>query len=251
VTKPPAFAFSSVDKTYVLGPPWNRREVHAIRNVSFTIAAGETLALVGRSGSGKTTISKLCLGLIAPTSGEIRLNGAPLAQPSRSMRGQFSVVLQNPGASLNPRFTVARAILEPARLSEGVGLRNGRERVLALLEKVGLPAHYADRYPHELSGGQKQRVAIARALCTSPRFVVFDEAVSALDISVQTQVLNLIMDLQAETGFSALFITHDFRAARYVGHRIGVMWDGVLHDIIDRATAYCPTEDAYLASLRE
>jgi ABC-type glutathione transport system ATPase component len=243
------FEFRSVSKVYETGPVWRRRKVEAIRDVSFRISAGRTLAMVGESGSGKTTISKLCLGLIAPTSGEIFLEYEPQAKALSGQRGRFSAVLQNPSASLNPRFNVAWSILEPIRVTTGMRGVDAAERVRTLLNMVGLPPDFAERYPLELSGGQRQRVAIARALATEPRFIVFDEAVSALDVSVQTQVLNLILDLQERQNFSSLFITHDFRAARYVGSTIGVMRHGRLVEMLDRAEAYGPTTDRYIAAL--
>jgi len=244
------FEFRAVSKVYLSGPAWRRRRVEAIRDVSFGIGAGETLSLVGESGSGKTTISNLCLGLIAPTTGEILLEGQPHSGPTTARRGRFSAVLQNPGASLNPRFTVARAILEPVRVAGALGGTDGSDRVRELLGMVGLTGDYAERHPHELSGGQRQRVALARALATAPRFIVFDEAVSALDVSVQTQILNLILDLQEQQGFSALFITHDFLAARYVGARIGVMQQGTMLQILGKDEAYRPATTGYVAALR-
>jgi ABC-type glutathione transport system ATPase component len=245
------FAFARVSKTYVTGPFWSRRSVEAVKDVSFTIAAGETLAVVGESGSGKTTISNLCLGLVEPTSGDIRLGTVSLNRDRSQHRGQFAAVLQNPGTSLNPRFRIVRCIAEPEQILSGASLQIARERATEMMDRVGLSPEHAERFPHELSGGQRQRVAIARALVTSPSFIVFDEAVSALDVSVQSQVLNLIGDLQTEFGFSALFITHDLMAARYIAGRVAVMKDGSLIDIVPGADLYALSDIPYVRHLQE
>lgn len=245
------FEFVRVSKTYVTGPVWARRSVGAVREVSFSVARGETLAIIGESGSGKTTVSNLCLGLIAPTSGDIRLNGESLSRDRSRVRGRFAAVLQNPAASLDPRFTIARTIVEPEQILARSSFRDLRGRAVEMLDKVGLSPEHADRFPHELSGGQRQRVAIARALFTSPYFVVFDEAVSALDVSVQSQVLNLIADLQAEFGFSALFITHDLLAARYISHRVAVMRQGGIVEIVPNRDLYRLSETPYTRHLQQ
>lgn len=236
----------AVAKTYRTGPVWARRPVAAVREATFGIGAGETLGLVGETGSGKTTIDRLCLGLIRPDRGRALLDGAPIAETAARSPGRFAAVLQNPGDSLDPRFTVARCVLEPLRIAGSPDAPVG-----ALLAKVGLPPETASRRPHELSGGQRQRVAIARALATRPRFIVFDEAVSALDVSVQAQVLNLIRDLQAELGFAALFITHDLAAARYVSARVAVMLRGAITTIMPAKDLYRPVADPYARALQE
>jgi ABC-type glutathione transport system ATPase component len=210
--------------------------VKAVSGVSLDIAAGETLGLVGESGSGKTTLGRVCLGLLQPTTGEMRMQGEPFGR-LRQRRGQLSVVLQHPEWALNPRLRCGASVGEPLRIL-GTGGARQRAAVANMLEQVGLSADFADRYPGQLSGGQRQRVAIARALITEPRFILFDEAVSALDVSVQTQVLNLIRDLQADHGFAALFISHDLAATRYVSDRIAVMLGG---EIVEDA----PAEDFY------
>ena len=210
----------SVDVHFASGPLWARRHVHAAREVSLGVAAGETLGLVGESGSGKTTTGKVCLGLIRPTTGNVIFDGHPFDYRRRSRRGALAAVLQHPQWSLNPRLHVGTSIAEPLVIN-GFGSSEERRRETGeMLERVGLQPVLAKRYPHELSGGQRQRVAIARALITHPKFVVFDEAVSALDVSVQAQILNLIRELQAEAGFAALFISHDLAAVRYVADRI-------------------------------
>lgn len=196
----------------------------AVRKVNLSIREGETLGLVGESGSGKTTLGWVCLGLLAPTQGAMRFGGAPFGK-LRQRRGQLSVVLQHSEWALNPRLRCGASVEEPLIIL-GVNAEERRQRVAAIFDSVGLGDGYVDRYPGQLSGGQRQRVSIARALVTEPRFIVFDEAVSALDVSVQAQVLNLIMDLQQKYGFGALFISHDLAATRYVSHRIAVMYRG-------------------------
>jgi ABC-type glutathione transport system ATPase component len=211
-----------VTVTFSTGPPLRRERIHALRGVTLSVAEGETLGLVGESGSGKTTASRVALGLQRPTSGAVRFAGRPFPRRRRELAGQMQAVLQHPQWSLNPRMRVGQSVAEPLVV---LGER-APERVEEMLDRVGLPTELAVRYPHELSGGQRQRVSIARALVTLPRFIVFDEAVSALDVSVQAQILNLIRDLQREFGFSALFISHDLGAVRYVADRIAVMRAG-------------------------
>ena len=224
----------SVDVHFASGPLWARRHVHAAREVSFGVAAGETLGLVGESGSGKTTAGKVCLGLIKPTTGDVIFDGRPFDYRRRSRRGTLAAVLQHPQWSLNPRLHVGTSVAEPLVINGISGREETRRQTAEMLERVGLQPVLAKRYPHELSGGQRQRVAIARALITHPKFVVFDEAVSALDVSVQAQILNLIRELQSQAGFAALFISHDLAAVRYVADRIAVMYAG---EIVESATA--------------
>ncbi|MGO1255655.1 MAG: ATP-binding cassette domain-containing protein [Microbacterium gubbeenense] len=214
----------------------NRRDVIAMAGVSFEVEQGETLGLVGESGSGKTTTGAVALGLQRVTRGTVRFEGAPLARSLRSRAGRVQAVQQHPQWALDPRRRVIDSVLEPLRVVSHDG--DHEKRALAMLSDVGLTESFAGRRPHELSGGQRQRVAIARALVTRPRFIVFDEAVSALDVSVQAQIINLIRDLQKEHGFSSLFISHDLAAVRYVSHRVAVMRRGEVVELADTAVFY-------------
>jgi len=219
----------------------------AVRNVSLAIGEGETLGLVGESGSGKTTLGRVCLGLLRPTQGTMRFGGDPFGG-QRQRRGQLSVVLQQPEWALNPRLRCGSSVEEPL-LILGMNSVERKRRVEAMFYSVGLDAGFVGRYPGQLSGGQRQRVAIARALVTEPRFIVFDEAVSALDVSVQAQVLNLIRDLQEEHGFGALFISHDLAATRYLSHRIAVMYKGEIVEDAPSETFYGTPGHPYSRSL--
>lgn len=220
---PPVMALDDLTVTYRSGF-LGGKAFDALRGVSLRVGAGETVGLVGESGSGKTTLGRVCLGLLPPTRGQMQFGGAPFGT-LRQRRGQLSVVLQHPEWALNPRLRCGTSVEEPLVLT-GMRAAERRARVAEILEQVGLDPSFSARLPGQLSGGQRQRIAIARALVTNPRFIVFDEAVSALDVSVQAQVLNLIRDLQERHGFGALFISHDLAATRYVSHRIAVMLRG-------------------------
>jgi oligopeptide/dipeptide ABC transporter ATP-binding protein len=206
--------------------------VRAVDGVSFTIEAGRTLGVVGESGCGKSTTAKLVLKLEEPTAGEIRFEGRALqtlnAEGLRQYRRSVQAVFQDPFASLNPRMRVDAIIAEPLITNEKVGKAQARERVGKLLDMVGLPARSADLFPHEFSGGQRQRIAIARALALSPKLVVLDEPVSALDVSIRAQILNLLVDLQRDLGLAYLFIAHDLAAVAHMSHSIAVMYLGQL-----------------------
>jgi oligopeptide/dipeptide ABC transporter ATP-binding protein len=204
--------------------------VRAVDDISFTIDSGKTLGVVGKSGCGKTTTAKLVLGLETPTGGAIHFGGRDLAGLDKAGRRHYcksvQAVFQDPFASLNPRMRISAIIAEPLTTNETVTPEEVRRRVLKLLDLVGLPARSADLFPHEFSGGQRQRIAIARALSLSPKLVVLDEPVSALDVSIRAQILNLLSDLQAELGLSYMFIAHDLAAVAHMSHDIVVMYLG-------------------------
>ena len=209
--------------------------VRAVDGLSFTVGRGETLALVGESGCGKTTVGRTLLRLLEPTAGSAHFDGTDLfalkGNALRAMRQRMQIVFQDPFSSLDPRMTVAASVAEGIEIH---GLARGaavRTRVEALLAEVGLDPSYADRYPHEFSGGQRQRIGIARALAVEPQFIVCDEPVSALDVSVQAQVLNLLADLQRARGLSYLFIAHDLAVVRQLAHRVAVMYLGRIVEI--------------------
>ena len=213
--------------------------VKAVDGVSLTIAEGETLGLVGESGCGKSTLSRTILQLTTPTSGSVRFGGEELVGRSRRalrpLRRQMQMIFQDPYASLNPRKRVGQIIGEPMELH---GIAKGRDvtkRVRELLDRVGLQAEHAERYPHEFSGGQRQRIGIARALALQPKLIIADEPVSALDVSVQAQIINLLKDLQSELGLSYLFVAHDLGVVRHVSDRVAVMYLG---RIVEEASAH-------------
>jgi oligopeptide/dipeptide ABC transporter ATP-binding protein len=217
--------------------------VHAVDEVSFTIARGETLGLVGESGSGKTTTGRAVLRRIEPASGTISFRGEDITgvkgKKLRELRRHMQLVFQDPYASLNPRMTVLELIAEPLVVHGLVKNADAaREQVGDLLARCGLPVDTADRYPHAFSGGQRQRVGIARALALQPEFIVADEPVSALDVSVRAQVVNLLQDLQQELGLTYLFIAHDLSVVRHISHRIAILYAGRMVEI-------APTEDVY------
>ena len=213
--------------------------VYAVENVSFSLRAGETLALVGESGCGKSTTARSVLRLVEATSGTVLFEGQDVraldSAGLRAARRRMQMIFQDPFASLNPRKTVGGAIAEPMVVHGLFNRADARERVHQLLARVGLPSEMASRFPHEFSGGQRQRLCIARALALTPKLLVADEAVSALDVSIKAQVINLMMDLQAEMGLAYLFISHDIAVVERVSHRVAVMYLGEIVEIGPRA----------------
>ncbi|HEY4200402.1 MAG TPA: dipeptide ABC transporter ATP-binding protein [Devosiaceae bacterium] len=205
-------------------------DVKAVDGLSLTIAPGETLALVGESGCGKSTVGKLILRLLEPTAGTLRLNGEDITHMSasrlRPYRKQMQIVFQDPYASLNPRMTAGDIVAESLVIHSATKGLELEQRVASLLSRVGLPADAIGKYPHEFSGGQRQRIGIAKALALNPSLIVCDEAVSALDVSIQAQIINLLIDLQQELGLSYLFISHDLAVVEHISHRVAVMYLG-------------------------
>jgi peptide/nickel transport system ATP-binding protein len=224
----------SLAKSFWLKHGWfGKREFKAVQGVDFQLRKGHTLGVVGESGCGKTTLGLTLLRLHEPTAGEVLFAGRNLLTLSNRerhlMRRRIQIVFQNPYASLNPRFTVGQTLIEPMSIHGlGAGIREREQRARALLEKVGLDGSAFGKYPHEFSGGQRQRVAIARCLTLDPEVLVLDEAVSALDVSVQAQVLNLLKDLQDEFGLAYVFISHDLAVVRFISDDVLVMKDGVV-----------------------
>lgn len=216
--------------------------VRAVDDISFDIVQGETLGLVGESGCGKSTVGRCLLRLHEPTSGEVRFEGAHIVGlPNRQMqalRREMQIIFQDPYASLNPRLSVRSIVSEPLTI-HGIGDKaERRERVESLLEKVGLDPRYADRYPHEFSGGQRQRIGIARALALNPKLIICDEPVSALDVSVQAQVVNLLQELQDEFGLTYLFISHGLAVVEHISDRVAVMYLGKIVELCDADELY-------------
>lgn len=246
----PVLALDDVTTAFTSGWGPHHSVIAAMRNVTFAVHAGETLGLVGESGSGKSTTASVALGLRPPTSGRVHFLGKPFGD-RKDRIGLLQSVPQNPLWSLNPRLRVGLSIAEPLATLDRSSLSSHQAAVEAMLDKVRLDRSLAQRFPHELSGGQRQRVTIARALITKPRFIVFDEAVSALDVSVQAQILNLITDLQAEHGFAALFISHDLAAVRYIAHRIAVMRRGQIVELAETSRFYARPQHEYSRQLLE
>lgn len=223
--------------------------VHAVDGVSLTVEKGETFGLVGESGCGKSSLSRVILSLVKRDSGDILYKGKDVSALSRSERAKMRMVFQNPFASLNPKERVFDAIAEPYRIAGGYSRAQIQEEVLKLMDLVGLSRGYAARYPHEFSGGQRQRIGIARALAMNPEFIVCDEPVSALDVSIQAQILNLLRDIQKELGLTYVFISHNLGVVKYISDRIAVMYLGKIIEVSEAKDLYAAPAHPYTQAL--
>jgi peptide/nickel transport system ATP-binding protein/oligopeptide transport system ATP-binding protein len=253
----PLLAVRDLGKTFGAAGGWlsgRSDQVRAVDGVSFDVARGETLALVGESGCGKSTLGRLLLRLIEATEGSVRFEGRELmtlsAAEMRQMRQRLQMIFQDPYGSLSPRRTIGQIIAEPLTVFGLAETRRARrDRVAQLLQKVGLPPAYMDRLPRQFSGGQRQRVGIARAISLNPAFIVADEPVSALDVSIQAQIINLMQDLQRDAGFSYLFIAHDLAVVRHIADRVAVMYLGRIVEIGPKRAVYDAPQHPYTQAL--
>ena len=227
--------------------------VKAVDDVSFEIMKGETFGVVGESGCGKSTLGRTLIRLQQPTEGHIYLNGTDIAglkgAQLKEMRKEAQIIFQDPSACLNPRRTIKQILMEPFEIHNLKGKIDVDAKIMELLQLVGLDSYHLSRYPHELSGGQKQRIGIARALALEPQIIICDEAVSALDVSVQAQVLNLLMDLQKEMGMAYIFISHDLSVIKHISDRIMVMYLGHVVELADKDDLYKRTMHPYTTAL--
>ena len=253
---PPLLAVEKLRKHYLSPKPWigqARPPIQAVDDVSFSVERGETLALVGESGCGKTTTAKSVVRLIEPTSGSVKLEGEELTTLSREQmrqrRKDLQIVFQDPYASLDPRLPAGEIVAEPLRNFAGMTSAQRKERVQWLFARVGLRPESAAKFPHEFSGGQRQRLGIARALAPHPKLIVCDEPVSALDVSVQAQVINLLRDLQQELGLSYLFVAHDLAVVEHISHRVAVMYLGKVVEIAERRSLFAQPQHPYTEAL--
>jgi peptide/nickel transport system ATP-binding protein len=228
-------------------------KVHAVEHVDFSLEAGETLAVVGESGCGKSTLAHLVIRLLEPTSGSVHLDGVDITslgnRAMREHRQKLQIIFQDPFASLDPRRSVGKAVAEPLTIHAKGTASEIDDRVAQLFERVGLTADMMRQFPHQFSGGQRQRICIARALALEPKLVIADEAVSALDVSIQAQVVNLMMELQAEMGLSYLFISHDLAVVERVSHRVAVMYLGQIVEIGPRSAIFENPQHSYTKRL--
>ena len=257
---PPVLEVEGLSKHFPVRKGLLRRtvaHVYAVDDVSFTIGAGETLGLVGESGCGKTTVGRVILRLIEPTAGTIRLDGRDVTRlgklDMRPFRREMQIIFQDPFSSLNPRKRAGDIVGEPLKVHGVLAKGARRERVAALFERVGLRRAQMDNFPHQFSGGQRQRIGVARALALNPKLIIGDEPVSALDVSIQAQVINLLMDLQRDLKLSYLFISHNLAVVEHISHRIAVMYLGRLVEYTDKTTLFTrplhPYTEALLAAV--
>jgi oligopeptide/dipeptide ABC transporter ATP-binding protein len=232
---------------------FDRREIKAVDDVSFSIDRGTTLGLVGESGSGKTTTGRLIARLTPPTEGEVKYEGEDIAplkgKELKALRRSVQMVFQDPSSSLNRRKTAGQIVQEPLRIHKLTPKENMESQLRELMKRVGLSHHFLNRYPHEMSGGQRQRVGIARALAVEPEFIICDEPVTALDVSIQAQILNLLMDLQDQFGLTYLFIAHDLSVVRHVSERVAVMYLGKIVEVADTDTLFAEARHPYTRAL--
>jgi oligopeptide/dipeptide ABC transporter ATP-binding protein len=254
--RPPVLEVTDLKKHFPIKKGLLRRTagyVYAVDGVTLTIRAGETLALVGESGCGKSTVGRTILRLIEPTAGQIKVNGADITHLGkaelRPYRREMQIIFQDPFSSLDPRMSAGDIVGEPLRV-HGVGsAKERRARVADIFKRVGLRAEHVDNYPHQFSGGQRQRIGIARALALEPSLIIGDEPVSALDVSIQAQILNLVMDLQDEFGLTYLFISHNLAVVEHVSHHIAVMYLGRIVEYTDKKTLFTSPQHPYTESL--
>ena len=257
---PPVLEVAGLSKHFPVRKGLLRRtvgHVYAVDDVSFTIGAGETLGLVGESGCGKTTVGRVILRLIEPTAGTIRLDGRDVTRlgklDMRPFRREMQIIFQDPFSSLNPRKRAGDIVGEPLKVHGVLAKGARRERVAALFERVGLRRAQMDNFPHQFSGGQRQRIGVARALALNPKLIIGDEPVSALDVSIQAQVINLLMDLQRDLKLSYLFISHNLAVVEHISHRIAVMYLGRIVEYTDKTTLFTrplhPYTEALLAAV--
>ena len=249
----PLLSLNNLTKSFRTGPVFRRRNVQAVRGVSLDLQAGETFGLVGESGCGKSTLGRLAIQLLPATSGSVHFDGQDISSLDqdqlRPVRRNLQIIFQDPVTSLDPRMTVEKILEEPLRVQKLYARTERLERVQAIMEEVGLSAAHAKRYPHEFSGGQRQRIGIARALILQPKLIVADEPVSALDVSVQAQVLNLMQDLQGKYDISYLFISHDLCVVKHISTQVAVMYLGEIVEKGERDSLYTNPMHPYTQAL--